>query len=135
MNSVKRGIVAKLRGDAALTAALSGGTASIYEARATQGADPPYVVYNKQAGAPRYTMGGSAWESQVYLVKVVTKENSTAQAGSIAERINGVLTDGALTMTGRTQLYLRRESDVEYPEVTDGIRFNHSGALYRVITQ
>jgi hypothetical protein len=133
MNAVKRGIRAKLAGDTGLTTAL-GGTA-IYEALAPQGTDPPYVIYNKQSGAPKYTLGGSAFENQTYMVKVVTEAASMASAGSIHERVNGALTDGALTLTGRTQLYLRRENDVEYVETTDGKRFNHSGALYRVITQ
>jgi hypothetical protein len=133
VNAVKRGLRAKLAGDSGITTAL-GGTA-IYESLAPQGTDPPYVIYNKQSGVPKYTLGGSAFENQLYMVKVVTEAPSMAGAGSIAERINGVLTDGALTMTGRTQLYLRRENDVEYVETDSGKRFNHSGALYRVITQ
>jgi hypothetical protein len=43
--------------------------------------------------------------------------------------------DGAsLSISGSTLLYLRRQSDVEYPEVDNGVRYSHAGALYRLVT-
>ena len=132
MNAVKAALFNALKTDSTITTAL-GGTA-IYADLAPQETNPPYVLISKQASTPRYTFADQ-YEDQVYLVKCVAEGSSMRFAGSVAERIDTVLTDGALTVTGRSQMYLRREADVEFPEVTDGKRFNHSGATYRVQTQ
>ena len=52
----------------------------------------------------------------------------------IASRLNALLTDGALSISGKTQLYLRRESDLpSYSETVDGQRYIHAGALFRLV--
>ena len=133
MNSVKQALFSKLAGTSAITTAL-GGTA-IYEGLAPQETDPPYILYSKSTSTPAYMFDGGGYEDQTYLVKVVTQEPSMRTAGSVAELVDAALTDGALTLSGRTQMFLRREADVEFIETDSGVRFNHSGATYRVITQ
>lgn len=61
-----RAIYNALAGNSALVTAL-GGTA-IYQWLAPQNQDPPYVVYNKQAGTPRHTLSGLAYEDRKSVV-------------------------------------------------------------------
>ena len=57
----------------------------------------------------------------------------------IADRIKTLLNDADVQhleslVRAANLLYLRRESDVEYPELADGVLYRHCGALYRVVT-
>lgn len=130
-NQVKAAIYTKLAADSTLTALLSG-TAAIYHRVAPQGADAPYIVFNQQAGTPSYTMGQRAWDELLYQVKGVTQDSSSVVAGSIADRIDTVLTDQPLSVTGGSAFYVRRSSDVDYAEVDRGEVYNHEGGLYRL---
>lgn len=133
-NPIAVGIYNKLTGAAALTALLANGTASVFEHNAPEGEDPPYVVFNAQSpSVPAYTFGGVAFENTIYQVKGITESHSAAAAGTIADKIDDALTDQALTITGYTHLYCRREQDVDYTELAAGKRFVHRGGLYRVI--
>lgn len=132
MNAVDQAIYGALSADASLVATL-GGTA-VYQWLAPEGSDPPYVVYNQQSGVPAHTFGGVAYENQIYTVKGVTAGPSAALAGTIAQQIDAALADQALTVTGYGLLYLRRDSDLDFAEVKDGVRYHHRGGLYRVLT-
>lgn len=131
MNAIDRAIYDTLAGNSALVSAL-GGTA-IYQWLAPQNADPPYVVYNKQSGTPAHTFRGVAYEDALYTVRAVTAGPSAAQAGTIATLIDQALADKVLTIAGHTNIFLRRVSDVDYPEDASGVRFSHRGAMYRVL--
>ena len=135
MNAIDLALYNKLTGSTALTALTSGGTASpsVYQWLAPENQDPPYVIYNKQASTPQHTLSGVAFENLLYAVKGVTLGHSAAAAGTIASTIDTVLADQALTITGYTHMYLRRVSDIDYPETAaGGQRYQHRGALYRV---
>lgn len=132
MNALKVAIFNKLKGDATLTGLLANGTASIYQSVAPQEADPPYVVFNQQAETDAYTLSQRSWENSIYLVKAVTQGTSPAAAGTIAERIDTVLTDGALSVSGHTHMYTRRTATVDYPEVDRGVTYRHAGGLFRI---
>lgn len=136
-NPVKVALTARLAGDATLTGMLAEGTAGIYDTLAPQGlGGTAFVVFNKQAGSARYTIGAThAWDEHVYTVKVVAQGASAAAAGTIAARVDTVLNQLPLTTTGPDNFHLRREGDIEYPEVTDGITRWHSGHLYRLYLQ
>lgn len=139
----RRALYGKLAGDTTLNNLLGtpadGYSKSIYYQRAPSGADFPYVVFSKAAGTPRYTLGSRAYDNDVWLVKAVDRSDDTADTAdpvdNIAARLDALLTDGTLSISGRTQLFLRRESDVEYPEVVDGTLYRHAGAYYRFIYQ
>lgn len=136
MNALDIAIFNKLTGSTALTALTSGGTASpsVYQWRAPEGQDPPYIIYNKQASTPQHTLTGVAHENAIYQVKGVTLGPSAAAAGTIASTIDTVLVDQALTIAGYTHMYLRRVSDIDYPEAgPGGQRIHHRGALYRIL--
>jgi len=128
--AVRAGIYSKLTGDATLIAFLSGSTA-VYHAVAPDTATYPLVIFQKQASTPRYTHRQRAWDEELWTIKGVTRADS-AVADNIASRLDALLTDGTLTITGKTFMSLRRESDVEYPDVDGDQIYRHAGATYRL---
>lgn len=136
--AVRRSLYGKLAGDTTLNALLgtppSGWSKSIFYETAPQSAPFPYVIFNKQSGTPSYAMSGSPMENDIYLVKGVDRSDSADGVENISDRLHALLTDSSLTISGRTHLYLRRESDVDYSEVVDGVTYRHSGSLYRLVS-
>lgn len=134
MKAIRKALYAKLNGDGTLAAMLSAATA-IYDARAPQSATYPLVIFNLQSGRDAYTHGGRSWEDHVWLVKAVDQSGSADAADDIAGRVDELLSGGALTLVGRTQLYLRREGTVRYIEQDGDITYRHSGATFRLWTK
>ena len=133
MNPVRAAIYERLAGDAALTGLLSTPTA-IYHQVAPQDAATPFVVFQRQAGDPRWQFAGGLVQSDVWTIKAVDRASSASGAEDIAARIDAVLTDAPLAITGRVLLAVYRETDVEYPETSDGATYRHVGAQYRLQT-
>lgn len=138
MNQLETAIFSKLTGASSLTALLNAGTASVYHRQAPENADPPYVIFGKQARTPVRVVGGGAvaWEDALYLVKAVDASPSALNAGSIASRIDETLDRASLSVTGYTSLACHRDSDVDYVENAPGGQvIQHRGALYRIQVQ
>lgn len=140
--AVRRALYGKMSGDATLTAMLgsppSGYSKAIYYQAAPDGAEFPYIVFNKQASTPRYAIGARAYDDDVWLVKAVIRSSgpggdSPDAADDIASRLDVLLTDGTISISARTQLYLRRVSDVDFSEVSDGTLYRHAGSNFRLI--
>lgn len=136
--AIRRAIYGKLAGDTTLNNLLgtpaAGFSKPIYYQQAPQKADHPFVIFQKQAGTPRYALKERAYDNEVWLVKGVDQNpNDADPVDNIASRLDVLLTDGTLSISGQTQLYLRRESDIDFSEVTDGVRYFHAGALFRLI--
>lgn len=133
----RRAIYGKMAGDATLDALLAtpptGYSHNVFYQVAPDAADYPFVIFNRQAGTPSYALGGRTMDSEVWLVKAVDRSDTADAADAIASRLNALLTDGTVSISGGTQLYLRRESDLDYSEVTDGVAYRHAGSLYRLI--
>ena len=141
---IQKALYGKMAGDTTLNNMLAsppvGANKSIFHQMAPEGADLPFVIFQKQSGTPTYAMSTLAMDNEVWMVKGVARSGTTGTAGTagasaISTRLNQLLTDGAISISGSTQLYLRRESDVEYAEEVDGVRYQHAGALYRLIYQ
>jgi hypothetical protein len=138
--NVRRGIYGKLSGDTTLNnllgAPASGYSKAIYHNEAPTNAAFPFVTFSKSSGVPTYAMTTtSAFENDVWLVKAIDRSTSADVAESIAARLTALLNDASLSISGATLVYLRRESDVEYPEVgDDSVMYKHVGALYRLVT-
>jgi len=134
-NAIDSALYTKLVGGTALTGLL-GGTA-IYQYLAPEGTDPPYVIYQRMSQVPINVLSGVAIEDAVYMVKAVTAQSGTVagvvNAGSIVGAIDTLLQDQALTITGYTHIYLRRESSIDYVENDKGVRYSHRGATYRIM--
>jgi hypothetical protein len=113
----------------------SGYSKSIYHQQAPGGAQFPFVIFQKQAGTPTEAFGDpDAMDTDVWLIKAVDRSTSADGAEAVQARLQALLNDATLSISGATLLYLRRQSDVEYPEVSDGVTYNHAGALYRLVT-
>ena len=144
--AIRRALYGKMAGDSTLTNLLAspptGLSKSIFHQQAPDAANAPFVIFNKQAGTPAYSYRNRAYDNELWLIKGVA---SSATAGTvsvddaadaISSRLNALLTDGTISISAATQLYLRRESDVEYSEQPEGQpRYVHAGALYRLMYQ
>jgi hypothetical protein len=127
-----------MAGDSTLNALLgappSGWSKNIYHRKAPQGAPYPLVIFQKQSGTPTYAFATDpAYENDLWLIKGVDRGTTADGAEAIQGRLDALLTDGALSISGETQLYMRRESDVEYDEVSGDQTFHHAGSLYRLL--
>lgn len=136
--NVRRGIYGKLAGDTTLNNMLgtpaAGFSKSIYFQQAPDDAPFPFVVFNRQSGLPTEAFQApSALETDVWLVKAVDRDTTADDAEAIAARIQALLNDASLSISGATLLYLRRQSDIDYSEVHDAVQYKHVGALYRLV--
>lgn len=134
----RRAIYGKLAGDTTLNNLLGapapGYSKAIYHNLAPGNANFPYVLFSKQSGVPTEAFGDpAAMDTDIWLVKAVDKNTSADTAESAAERIKALLNDAALSISGATHLYLRRQSDVEYLEETDGVRYQNVGSMFRLV--
>lgn len=126
MNALEAAIYAALAAGTALTTTL-GGTA-IYNVLAPRDKSLPYVVFSQQSGreddeTPRRT------QTYRYLVKGVA--HSLVAAGTIADQVDGLLRNNALTVSGWTTYWAHPETTVRYIEPTDaGEHIGHAGAVY-----
>ncbi len=100
------------------------------------------MIFQKQAGTQRYTFTERAFDNMVYLAKAVASDSETEGgrklAGTIAERLDEILTNYALDVSGKTLLNLRKTSDVDYIETdaATGQAIYHVGGLFRLeVTQ
>jgi hypothetical protein len=108
---------------------------SIYYQQAPDEAQFPFVVFHKQSGIPTETFADpSAIESDVWMVKGVDRNTTADTSEAIQARLQTLLNDAPLTISGSVLLYLRRQSDVDYPETVDGVQYKHAGSLYRLVT-
>lgn len=107
----------------------------IYHNAAPDKATPPFIILSKSSGIPTEAFHDpSALETDVWMIKAVDRNTTADTAETIANLIKTQLNDQTLSISGSVCLYLRRESDVEYSELTDGDLYQHVGALYRLIT-
>lgn len=136
--ATRRALYGKLAGDTTLNNLLGtpapNYSKSIYHQEAPAGASYPLVIINKQSGTPTEAFTDpSALETDIWLVKGVDRNTTADIAESIQARVMVLLNDSAVSISGATTLYLRRQSDQEYLEVTDGVRYQHAGSLYRLV--
>lgn len=136
--AIRRALYGKLSGDSTLTnmlgTAASGYTKGIYHHDAPEDAAFPFVVFSKSSGVPTEAFAKpSAYETDVWLVKAIDRNTTADTAEAINARVTALLNDATLSISGGTLLYLRRQSDVDYPEMVEGITYRHVGSLYRLI--
>lgn len=133
--AVRQAIYQKLN-QASVTSLLSSGSASIYHAVAPPTSGYPMVVFNKQSGVTTVTgQGGDELKNTLWLVKGIARATSSSVAEDIDKAVNDVLHFADLTITGADDMYLTRESDVEYVETVGDTQYRHVGGIYRLIYQ
>ena len=120
-------LYSKLAAGTALTNKL-GGT-EIWDTLVPQGTDPPYVVFNFQAGGDDNTSPRRA-RSVMYQVKAIS--TASLEAAEIDSLIDASLHEQTLTVTGWGNYWLARTTDVAYTQEAGGVLYWHRGGLYRI---
>ena len=111
------------------------GATAAYNAIAPQTATLPYVVFSQASGIGEWTFEERAWKTTTYLVKAVGQGHSAAAPSAMSDRLDTLLNDKPLTLTGWTCQRIRREQDIQYAEVESGIIYHHIGGIYRIDVQ
>lgn len=130
-SDVDNALVAKLGADTALLALMTNG---VYWDDAPQGSTK-FVVVSLVDEHDEPMFSGRAFEDATYLVKAVGLGAAGAEVKAAAARIDALLENGTLTVTGYALMTMRREARVRYTEVDDidsSIRWQHRGGRYQV---
>ena len=106
--AVRRALYGKMAGDTTLTNLLgdlpTGYTQNIYHQQAAKGAGYPYVIFNQQAATPVYAFLARAYDNDIWMVKAVDANPDSDPVNTIASRLDALLTDGTISISGRRQL-------------------------------
>lgn len=131
---IRAAIYQLLAGDGTLTALLATAT-SIYDERARQGSERPYIVFGRpsQVRTAR-TFGGGHVDSDLWQVKAVSEGGSASAAEAIDSRIADLLDGAELTIAGRDSLWVAREAGIRFPEDADQATLWHCGGRYRLLS-
>lgn len=91
----------------------------------------PYLVFLQLDDRDSYTLKQRAFQRHPYFVECVDRGSSAQRAQNILARVDALLNDAALSISGRTTMYLRREQTIERDEEVSGITYQRVGASYQ----
>uniref|UniRef100_A0A6M3JPL6 Uncharacterized protein n=1 Tax=viral metagenome TaxID=1070528 RepID=A0A6M3JPL6_9ZZZZ len=131
-SAVDAAVVAKLAGDSTLLALMTDGVFVDIAGKD----DTRFVIVSQASHFDDYVFDGRVVETFSYLVKAVDRSTSGATVKTAAARIDTLLQDVALTISGYGHLLTRRSERVRYTEVDSvdqDIRWQHRGGLYQVV--
>lgn len=119
-----------MTGSTALTSLLAG-TTSVYDTQAPDSATYPYVVFSLQDGRPD-NIAPSDMQSDLWFVRAYT-QGSMKAADTIKAAFDGVIHKKVLSVTGWTNFWTVRETDLRSIEnLPSGQRVYMSGGFYRI---
>jgi hypothetical protein len=96
----------------------------LYKGIADNGTSYPYTVMQVVSVVPSYTLGGPETNRCLYQFKAYDDGESGADwrdTNAIIDRLDAILTDGALTISGFTLRYCRLELRFDMAEEKEGI--------------
>ncbi len=131
-SDIDNGLVSKLGGDATLLALCPNGA---YWDQAPPGATR-YVIVSLIDERDEPMFGSPAYEDALYLVKAVMLSTAGGDIKAAAARIQALLENSTLTVSGYTTMTIHRESrfrETETDESDSSIRWFHRGGHYRVV--
>lgn len=129
MNTLETAIYSRLSGGTALTALL-GGTAA-YNTVLPGSASYPAVVFQLQGGGDE-NLTPRRSKSLLYTIKAISATGAK-QAGAVDAEIDTLMHGRPLTVSGYTNFWCMRESDVSYAEPNGaGGYYWHVGGVYRI---
>lgn len=108
------------------------GATGVYRIYAPQAATTPFILFNEQSGVDTWTFADRERKSLLYQVKAVGAGHSGSAVAAMNDRLDTLLNDQPLTLTGWTCKRIRRESDIEYGEEANGVIYHHVGGLFRI---
>ena len=128
-NAVNQALFGRLAGDATLVAMLAAGTLGIYVDNAPDNSALPMVVFSHHSAVE---LSLTAHRDPDELLYVRAYAAGPAQAGTIDARLDTLLHMQPLTVTGYTNIWLARETDISLIEKDSAYLPTWSvGALYR----
>lgn len=127
--AVREAIKSKLAADGTLAGLANG----VFSDIAPSPEDTPYVIFAKRDGRYEHAFRDPSLNGQLYLVKGVSQKKAEAEA--IDARCRQLLHRGTLNITGHELKSILIVSDVEYAETPDNERYDHVGAVYRIVTE
>lgn len=133
--NIDAALISKLAGDATLTSLAPGG---VYREVAPLGVAEPYVIVQLMNHRDEYQLArGQAFEDSTYMVKAVQASTSGSAVQAAADRIQALLHNGSLTITGYRLTDLERIERIAYVEIDDDRdrRYQHRGGLYQVLVE
>lgn len=127
-------VIGRLRADPVLATLAPGG---VWRDLAPGQTAEPYVIVSLAASEDVYVCGGTAWVSQLYIVKAVHRHPSAGPAGAAADRVHDLLQDATLVWPGYRALLIQREERITYVETDERTeaRYQHVGGLYRLLAE
>lgn len=133
--NVDLALIAKLAGDATLATLAPGG---VFREVAPQGVAEPYVIVQLIGHRDDYQLNrAQAFEDCTYMVKAVQQANSGTAVQAVADRVQALLHNGTLTITGYRLVNLMRTERIAYVEIDEDRdrRYQHRGGLYEVLVE
>lgn len=132
--AVRQSLYSKLTGTSSITSKLATAS-SVFHGQAPPDAAYPYIIFHKQAKSRRRAQAKTvAFEDETWMVKAVDRNTTSNIAEAISEAVEAVLTNGDLTVSGKTFHDVFPIGDVDYLETDGDQTFRHHGANYRVTT-
>jgi len=129
ITALETGLYTKLSGTSALTTEL-GGTL-IYNKEAPQTPGDKYVIFQQQGGGD---VNSTPQRSREVLYTIFGVARTQEDAAAIDGQIDTALHNGSLTVSGWTNIWLARETDINFSEVdSGGVTRYRVGAIYRAI--
>jgi len=104
----------------------------VFPDKAPQDTPTPYVIISRQDGRFESSFRDDM-SRRMYLVKGVSQDKSDSEA--IDARCRILLNRQRLTITGHTHISMLMDGEVDYPEETNGERYDHVGTVYRCVVQ
>jgi len=129
VTKLEMGLYNKLVAQSSLITAL-GGTV-VYNGQSAQPAPTRYCVFQWQGGGDS-NESPTRMRELFYTVRGVA--TTRAAAGSIDAAIDDALHGGTLTVSGWTNIWCHRQTDINFIETDPGgVNYHHIGAIYRII--
>jgi hypothetical protein len=130
-SDVDNALIAKLGADATLLALMPNG---VYLDEAPQGSTR-FVIVSLIDEHDAAMFEARAFEDALYLVKAVALSTAGGNVKDAAARIDALLENGTLAISGYKLMTMSRESRIrstEVDEIDGSIRWQHRGGRYRV---
>lgn len=130
-SAIDAAVIALLQADATLSALVPDG---VWMDEAAEGSKR-FVVVALLDEVDVGQFGGRAYEDTLYVVKAVMLSTAGGNIRQAAARIDELLEDQPLTVSGYGWMTMHRENRVRLTEVDDvnaAIRWHHRGGHYRV---
>lgn len=129
-SEIDAAIVAKLVNDAPLMALMTDGVYFDIAAKSKT----KFVIVSLLSALDVGMFRGRAYETPIYLVKAVALSTTGADVKAAAARIDALLEQGTMSVTGYGLLAMHRTERVRYTEVDqeNDNRWQHRGGMYEV---